>query len=92
MESLVLGIAVETSEFMDGGVAFCRVMVDVAVVRMIARIGRTLGLLVNPAWFSFFWLFFSAIYAVAFNKSSYTMYYICDYVHVHVLYYRFDSS
>lgn len=33
MESLVFGIAVETSEFMDGGVAFCRVMVDVAVVQ-----------------------------------------------------------
>lgn len=33
MKSLVMGIAVETPEFMDGGVAFCRVMVDVAVVR-----------------------------------------------------------
>ena len=32
MKSLVLGIAVETSELMDGGVAFCGVMVDVAVV------------------------------------------------------------
>ena len=33
MKGLVLGVAVEASEFMDGGVAFCRVMVDVAVVQ-----------------------------------------------------------
>lgn len=32
MKSLVRCIAVEASEFMDGGVAFCGVMVDVAVV------------------------------------------------------------
>lgn len=32
MESLVLCDAVEASELMDGGVAFCGVMVDVAVV------------------------------------------------------------
>ena len=33
MKSLVLGITVEASEFMDGGEAFCRVMIDVAVVQ-----------------------------------------------------------
>lgn len=32
MESLVLCAAVETSEFMDRDMAFCGVMVDVAVV------------------------------------------------------------
>lgn len=33
MKSLVLGVAVEASEFMDGRVAFCGVMVDVVVVQ-----------------------------------------------------------